>query len=252
MTLRFEGLFLCIAERSGCVEHIGTPMPTEQKAKTIEAAKDWYSRSKGVVFTDYRGLSVKEFQGLRKRLKAKGGEIHVIKNTLFRQAIGDDANNLMAEHGNGPTAVAFLFDNETTVTKELFDFATASKKMTIKGGLLDGKPFDTKQMEAFSKLPSKEILISQVIGTIVAPLTNLVGVVEALYADPIRVIGAVADKVAEGSPLPAPKAQESTPSSEAAPAAETDPASETAEPAAEEAPAEAPVAEADAPSESGE
>ncbi len=66
-------------------------MPTAEKAKNIEKAKEWYSNSSGVVFTDYRGLQVKEMQALRSDLRKKGAEIHVLKNTLFRIAAGDDA-----------------------------------------------------------------------------------------------------------------------------------------------------------------
>lgn len=214
-------------------------MPTAEKAQTIELAKDWYSKSKGVVFTDYRGLSVKQVQKLRSDLRAKGGELHVIKNTLFQRAIGDDASVLTEELQGGPTAYAFLFDNETELTKMLFDFAASSKKLTVKGAIFAGKTMTEKQVEAFSKLPSRDVLIAQVIGAIAAPMSNLVGTIEALYADPIRVIGAVADKVAEGSPAPAPKAAavESSPAPEATPA-------EDAAPAEEAAPAEAPVAEA--------
>ena len=87
-------------------------MPTAQKAQTIEEARDWFSRSKGVIFTDYRGLKVKQMQVLRNELAKKGGEIHVIKNTLFRLAAGDDASKLPDDLHNGPTAVAFLFENE--------------------------------------------------------------------------------------------------------------------------------------------
>lgn len=222
-------------------------MPTVQKANTIEQAKEWYSRSTGVVFTDYRGLKVKEFQTLRKQLRAKGGEIHVIKNTLFRLAAGDDVAKLTDDLHNGTTAVAFLYENESEGAKVLVDFATASKKLVIKGGYFGGKAFDAKSVEAISKLPTREVLLSQVIGAIAAPLSNLVGVVEALYADPIRVIGAVADKVAEGSPIPAPAVEAAAPAVvEEAPAAEEAPATEEApaDAPAEEAAAEAPTADA--------
>lgn len=222
-------LFLDEVEESRLMSTLATPKNSaarQERAQAIEQARDWYSRSKGVVFADYRGLSVKEMQALRKQLGAKGGEIHVIKNTLFRIAIGDDATHLSEDLSSGPTAVAFLYENETECAKVLFDFATSSKKMQVKGALLAGKAYDAKQTEAFSKLPPRDVLIAQVIGAIAAPLSNLVGVVEALYADPIRVIGAVADKVAEGSPLPTPSASESS----SAPAAE--------EAAAEPAPAE--------------
>ncbi len=182
-------------------------MPTAQKAKAIEQARDWYKRSKGVVFADYRGLRVKEMQALRSNLRAKGGEIHVIKNTLFRVAAGDDIASLPYEFHNGPTAVAFFFENEAECTKALLDYGKISKNLTIKGGFFGGKMLDASQVEAFSKLPPRDVLIAQIIGTIVAPLTNLVGLIEALYADPIRTIGAVADKIAGESAKAEAKAQ---------------------------------------------
>lgn len=212
-------------------------MPTAHKAQTIEEARDWFARSKGVIFTDYRGLKVKQMQALRNELAKKGGEIHVIKNTLFRLAAGDEALKLPDDLHNGPTAVAFLFENETECAKVLFDYAASSKTLKVKGGFIAGKAMDAKQTEAFSKLPPRDVLIAQVIGAIAAPLTNLVSVIEALYADPIRVIGAVADKVAESSPIPATKAE--APAAEAAPEAVAD-APEA------EAVAEAPAAEAEA------
>lgn len=197
------------------------------KGAVIQQAKDWYSKATGVIFTDYRGLKVKEMQALRANLKAKGGEIHVIKNTLFRLAAGEDAAQLPDPLHNGPTAVAFLYENESDCAKALFDFAKTHKTLEIKGGMIGGKVMDAKQVEALSKLPPREVLIAQVIGTIAAPISQLVGVVDAILATPIRTIYAVADKVSEGAPAPAAKA-------EAAPAPE--PVAEA--PAAEEAPAE--------------
>lgn len=199
------------------------------KGAVIQQAKDWYSKSTGVIFTDYRGLKVKEMQALRANLKAKGGEIHVIKNTLFRLAAGDDAAQLPDPLHNGPTAVAFLFENESDCAKALFDFAKTHKSLEVKGGMIGGKVLDAKQVEALSKLPPRDVLIAQVIGTIAAPLSQLVGVVDAILATPIRTIYAAADKLSEGSPAPAAKA-------EAAPAPAPEPVAEA--PAAEEATAE--------------
>jgi len=223
-------------------------MPTAEKAQVIEQAKDWYARSSGVVFADYRGLKVKEIQELRKKLRASGGEIHVLKNTLFRLAAGEDVSKMPEEMHNGPTAVAFIFSNESECTKTLLDFAQSSKKLAVKGGFFGGKAMSAKEVEALSKLPPRDVLIAQVIGAIAAPLTSLVGVIEALYADPIRVIGAVADKVAEGAPAPAP-AVEAAAVVEEAPSAPVEEA--PAEAVTEEAPA-AEAAEADAPTESTE
>jgi large subunit ribosomal protein L10 len=215
-------------------------MPTAQKQRVIERAKEWYSKSTGVFFTDYKGLTVKEMQQLRKDLRAKGGEIHVLKNTLFRIAAGEDTAKMPSEHHNGTTAVTFVFQNESEVAKALLDFARTNKKLVVKGGFFGGKPLDASGVTALSELPPREVLISQVIGAIAAPLSGLVGVIEALYADPIRTIGAVADKVAEGSPLPEPKAEAPAEEATEAPVAEApvSEATEAAEPSAtEEAPA---------------
>lgn len=213
-------------------------MPTAEKAKAIEEAKDWYAKSKGLVFTDYRGLKVKEIQELRRQIRSKGGEMHVIKNTLFRIAAGSDVEAFPADFHNGPTAITFVFENESAVAKSIFDYAQTHKTLIVKGGFFGGKTFDAKGVEALSKLPAREVLIAQVIGAIAAPLSNLVGVIEALYADPIRVIGAVADKVAEGAPAgpsePAGKPAEAAPPEEAVAEPEPDPrAGEEVEEAAE-------------------
>lgn len=173
-------------------------MPTQVKADAIEKTRAWFETSTGVVFTDYRGLKVKELQALRADLRAKGAEFHVVKNTLFRKAAGDVAATLPTELDNGTTAYAFIFENEGAVAKALLDYAKSSKKLVVKGGLFGGKAYDAKGVEAISELPSREVLLSQVIGTIAAPLSNLVGTVEAIYADPIRTVYAVADKANEG------------------------------------------------------
>jgi large subunit ribosomal protein L10 len=173
-------------------------MPTPQKEQVVQLATDWYQRSSGLIFTDYRGLKVQEISQLRNNLRKKGAELHVLKNTLFRLAAGEDAAKFPEDLHSGPTAVVFVFQDEAACAKEIFDFAKTNKQFQVKGGYVAGKVFSAKQMEELSKLPPKEVLIAQVIGAISAPLTQLVSTVEALYAQPIRTIGAVADKVAEG------------------------------------------------------
>jgi large subunit ribosomal protein L10 len=216
-------------------------MPTAAKERQVETIRKRYERASGVIFTEYRGLSVPALQKLRRSLKEQGAEISVVKNTLFKIAAGDDATKFPEEMTCGPTAVAFVYEDEAGATKALFDFIKEQKAFVVKGGFLDGKVYDGAQMEALSKLPPKEVLIAQVIGVIAAPLSQLVGTIQEIYAAPVRAIGAVADKAAEGAP-PAPKAE-----AEAEPAAEPAQASEA--PAAEEPAAEAPTDTTDQPTE---
>lgn len=217
-------------------------MPTAEKAKAIEETRDWYAKSKGLVFADYRGLKVKEMQALRKAIRAKGGELHVLKNTLFRIAAGEDAAKLPDELHNGPTAITFIFENESAVAKSIFDYAQTNKSLQVKGGFFNGAVFDAKGVERLSKLPPRDILLAQLIGTIAAPLSNLVGVIEALYADPIRVIGAVADKVAGPAAAPEPAAP-AQPAAEEVTETSAEIAEASPEPVAEEATPEAPAEE---------
>ncbi len=174
-------------------------MPTAHKASVIQETQERYQRAAGVIFTDFRGLKVKHLQELRKTLREKGGDFHVVKNTLFRLAAGEDASQFPEEMTAGPTATVFIYENETDCAKALFDFGRTHKNLVVKGGFIAGKTFGPAQMESLSKLPPRDVLLAQVVSAAIAPLTSLVGVIEALYADPIRVIGAVADKVAEGS-----------------------------------------------------
>lgn len=215
-------------------------MPTAAKVKQIEQIQERYKRASGVIFTEYRGLSVPALQRLRRKLASEGAEYSVVKNTLFKRAAGEDAEKFPEAMTSGPTAVAFVYKDEMATTKALFDFIKEQKTFVVKGGFLEGKLYDGAQMEALSKLPPKDVLISQVIGIIAAPLSNLVGTIQEIYAAPIRAIGAVADKAAENAPAPA-KAEAPA---EAAPAAEEAPAAEA--PAAEAAPEPEPTAEAPA------
>jgi large subunit ribosomal protein L10 len=204
-------------------------MPTAAKVKQVEQIKERYERASGVIFTEYRGLSVPALQKLRRNLAAQGAEYSVVKNTLFKRAAGDDAEKFPEAMTSGPTAVAFVYKDEMATTKALFDFIKEQKAFVVKGGYLEGKLYDGAQMEALSKLPPKDVLMAQLVGVIAAPLSNLVGTIQEIYAAPIRAIGAVADKAAENAPAPA-KAE--------APVAEAAPAEA---PAAEAAPTEAPA-----------
>ena len=199
-------------------------MPTAQKADIIEKAKKWYGDSTGLIFTDYRGLDVPALQNLRSSLRDTGGEFHVVKNTLLRQAVGKDVEQFPAEFHNGPTATLFIFKEEAACAKVLVKFAKDHKGFEIKGGVIDGKPMTAEQISELSKLPSRDELLSMIVGLVQAPIANVVGALNEIIAGPIRCIDAIVEK-GGGAPAPA---------EAAAPAAAEEPAA-----AAEDAPAEA-------------
>ncbi|HXH62318.1 MAG TPA: 50S ribosomal protein L10 [Fimbriimonadaceae bacterium] len=208
-------------------------MPTAEKVKQVAQMKERYERASGVIFTEYRGLSVPAMQQLRRNLTEQGAEFSVVKNTLFKIAAGDDAEKIGDELMSGPTAVAFIYNDEAAIAKALFDFIKDHKSFVVKGGFIDGTLYDGSRMEELSKLPPREVLLSQIVGLIAAPMSNIASVIQEIYAAPIRAIGAVADKAAEGgtteaaeaAPAPEPE-PEPVPESEPTPTAEAEPQAE--------------------------
>ncbi|HWP31776.1 MAG TPA: 50S ribosomal protein L10 [Fimbriimonadales bacterium] len=186
-------------------------MPTPKKIETVEKAKNWYSQSKGLIFTEYSGLSVPELQQLRSSLRETGGEFHVIKNTLLRIALGSDVvEKLPPEFHNGVTATLFVFDNEVNCAKVLTNFAKTNKKLKIKGAFLEDTILSAKEVDEFAKLPPREELIASIAGAITATLSQIAGCIQEMLAGPIRAIGAVADKLGASQTV----SQEGTPSEE--------------------------------------
>ncbi len=220
-------------------------MPTAGKAAVIEKTKEWYKESSGLIFTDYRGLSVPEIQTLRQSLRDTGGEYHVVKNTLLRIAMGDEVANLPDELHNGPTATAFIFREEPACAKLLVKFAKDHKGFAIKGGFLDGRPLTAADIEAFSKLPGRQELLGMLVGLVAAPMSSVASLMNEMLAAPLRLIDAMIEKQG-GAPAEAPSAPELAASEEsAAPTAseqsgQSDTSDQTDEVSQTETPAEIP------------
>ncbi|MBV6503340.1 MAG: 50S ribosomal protein L10 [Fimbriimonadales bacterium] len=219
-------------------------MPTPAKSALIDRATEWYGKSVGVIFTDYRGLSVRDMQELRKSLRQAGAEYRVVKNTLFRIAVGDDIAKFPAEFHNGTTATAFIFQEETACAKALTDFKKTHPTFSIKGGFVQGRALSAAEVEAFAKLPGKKELLAQIVGVMAAPISNVVGIMNELLAAPIRLVAAIEEKgggapstATAQAPEPAPveAAAEAAPEPEQeAQATETEPEATTAEESATE------------------
>ncbi len=209
-------------------------MATQQKVATVEKATEWYKASSGLIFADYRGLKVSEMQELRKSLRSIGAEFHVVKNTLFRRAAGDDISLIPEEYHNGTTATVFIFQEEPACAKAVVTFAKTHGALQIKGGFLNGKPLTAKEVDSLSKLPTREELLSQIVGLVAAPMTNIVSILNEVLAGPVRAIGAIEEKVKSSSPALAPKAEvapASVPETEPEAAPEPAPTDESPEPA---------------------
>ena len=151
-------------------------MPTSRKAKLIEDLAEKLEKSKLAVVTDYRGLTVAQIGDLRKQLRPLDVEYEVSKNTLVAKAAQKVGIQVLDKPMEGPTAIAFCYGDIVAPTKVLGDFARTSKIMTIKSGLLGGKLISPAEVATISTLPSKEVLVAKLLGSIQSPLVGLVSV----------------------------------------------------------------------------
>jgi len=146
-----------------------------KKENTLEDLKAALLSSKFTVVSDYQGTSVSEITNLRREIQKAGGEYTVAKNTLIKLAA---ANNSSSSYLNtllaGPTAIAYTSGDPVPVAKALTEYIKKVKKTSIKGGVLEGKVVSEKQIADIASLPSKEVLIAKMLGSLNAPAQNVV------------------------------------------------------------------------------
>jgi len=141
---------------------------------------------------DYRGLSVTEIDDLRTKLIEQGARFTVVKNTLTRRAAEEAGADALLAMLDGPTAIAFIeADGDmVAVAKALADSARTTKILAIRGGILDGSPIGEEEVKNLATLPPLDVLQSQVLGAITAPLVTVVGLISAPVRDLIGLIDA--------------------------------------------------------------
>lgn len=171
-------------------------MPTAQKAEIVVEIKERLSASAGVIMTDYRGLTVKDIQLLRAKLREAGGELKVYKNTLTQLAVRDLELPSMDDMLTGPTAMVFLTEDPVAPAKALVDFGKAHKGFEVKGGYIEQHVVNAEAVKTIASLPSRDELIAKLMGTMVNPLRGVMAMLNAPAGAFARVVKAVADQKA--------------------------------------------------------
>jgi large subunit ribosomal protein L10 len=162
------------------------------KTEGIKKIRDLIEGSRDVIFTDFRGLNVTQITDLRRSLQEKEAEYRVVKNNYARLALSELGFPFDEDFLIDPTAVALARADIGPIAKVLFEF-TRDSTLRIKGGLIDGKVVSSEQVEAISRLPGREQLYAMLMGTMNAPLTNLVYVMDSSLTKLVRTLQAVAD-----------------------------------------------------------
>jgi large subunit ribosomal protein L10 len=220
-------------------------MQKEDKARVVAELTERLRSADTLIVADYRGLTMPQIDDLRGKLLEHGAKLTVVKNTLTRRAAKDAGADALLALLEGPSAIAFIeADGDmVAVAKALADSARNTKVLAIRGGILEGKEISADDVDELSKLPPLEILRGQVLGAVIAPLTQLLGLVNAPLQNLYGLIEARIDQLGgegaataqEPEPAPEPEAEAAPqPEAEAAPEPEAEAAPEPEAPAAEE------------------
>ena len=158
----------------------------ELKQPVVSEISELLNGAASAVVVDYRGLTVAQDTELRKALRQAGVSYKVYKNTLIKRAAEGTEFAALDPNLEGPTAIAVSKDDATAPARVLAEFAKKADKLEIKGGVIEGTYYDAKGMQVIATIPSREVLLGKLLGSIQSPITNLA-----------RVLNQIAEKQAE-------------------------------------------------------
>ena len=161
------------------------------------------ARSQTLALAEYRGLTVEHLNVLRKQARDKGVYLHVLKNSLARRAVAGTPFEVASDAMVGPLIYGFSED-AVAAAKVIADFAKGNDKLVIKAGAYAGKVLDAKGVSSLASIPSKEVLLSQLLGLMQSPVSRMARVLAAIAEK--RGEGAAAEAAAPRRPSPAPAA----------------------------------------------
>ena len=167
-------------------------MNRDNKQELVTEMHERLARAKAVFLADFRGMSVDKATTLRNELRNASVEYKVFKNTLLDRAAQGTDMECLSPYLAGPTSIAISYDDPVSAAKVLSKFAKDPQgKFVLKVGVLSGKILDPKQIQALAELPSREVLIAKMLGSMQAPATNFVGVLAALPGSLVRALDAI-------------------------------------------------------------
>ena len=167
-----------------------------KKQAVVAELKEQLTSAKGVVLTGYKGLTVAQDTALRREFREAGVTYHVVKNTMLRLAAQEAGIEGLDEHLEGTTAFAFSAEDAVAPAKVIGGFIKKNKLddagvLTIKVGMVEGQVIDAKDVNALATLPSREELIAKMLGSMNAPISNTVNVLQGVIRKAVYVLDAV-------------------------------------------------------------
>ncbi len=168
----------------------------EQKVQQVEVLTEKLQRAKVAVLTDYRGLTVSQMQDLRGKLRTGNVEYRVVKNTLARRAADAAGYPALESELKGPIAIAFGYEDLSLPPRLINEFVRTTRlKLEVVGGLVEGRVFNREQVRQLADLPSREVLLAQLLGTLQSPVGQLVGIMQTPLQQLVGVLEAYKSKL---------------------------------------------------------
>jgi large subunit ribosomal protein L10 len=167
----------------------------EKKSELVSEYTEKLQRSQAVIVAEYRGLTTKQLQDLRRELRANGSEMVVAKNTLIALALVEAGMPAPDKLFKGPTAFTFCYTDVAAPAKSLNKWARDSKVLVVKGGLLGNSVFDASGVTQLAELPGREQLLSQVVGVLQAPISGFVNVLAGTLRGLVNLLNARVDQM---------------------------------------------------------
>ena len=152
----------------------------ELKQPIIDEIKELLTNAQAMVLTDYRGLTVEEDTKLRKSLREAGVTYKVFKNTLIKRAVEGTEFEAVAALLEGPTAIAVSTEDATAPARILFEASKTMPKLELKGGVVAGEFYDADMIKVIATIPSREVLIGKLLGSIQSPIANFARVIKQI------------------------------------------------------------------------
>lgn len=166
------------------------------KSQNVEEIKEKIRKAQSVVLVDYRGLNVEQLTDLRSQYRNANVDYKVYKNTMMRLAFKDLGLEDFNEFLKGPSAVAFGYDDPVGAAKVTAEFAKKNNKLEIKAGIVDGKVIDIAEVNRLASLPSREVLLAQVLYGLNAPIQGFANVLQGTIRSLAIVLNAIAEEKA--------------------------------------------------------
>lgn len=152
----------------------------EAKQTVVSEISELLKDAKSAVLVDHRGLTVAQDTELRRELRTAGVTYKVYKNTMINFAVKDTAFECLCPHLEGPTALAVSKEDPTAAARVLFGFSKKAAALELKGGVVEEVYYDAKGIQAIASVPSREVLLGKLLGSIQSPITNFARVLKQI------------------------------------------------------------------------